>query len=694
MNKDDATDARHDAEPRAWLSADVRTALVLFVVATALGTIYIATCGGGMFLQEKYGPAAMLACGRGFINPDTAHLPELDDFLWQRTATFSPDTLPDEVPAISQFDPLQLLHLYLEFAVAAVWWMFGISWSALAPLFGILCGLTAALAYGVFRLGMKRPLAMFCALFLVTAPLHLGHLAWLRDYSKVPAFMAVFLILGHLVKRPLRTRTFVLLSCACGAVIGFGLGFRGDIIVAAPVCAAAVLVFAPGNPIREWAKRIGALACMVACFAATSFPLFIVQSDIGECNADIIYHGTMHQCHQRLDVTGTPYASGGPYSDNLVRAIIQNYGGRVLGYETIPDWYTQDYEDIGAEFLRDLARTFPADFVTRAWAAVLRIADSAHPSRDAPAPGGVTSPFVIFLYRIHLAVAVCALAYSRYQIIAAVALITGRNLRQGVFVAFAVLYFMGVTSLQFNYRHYFHLAVIPLWAFGFLAQRALDAAGALWSRRAGGTGQGATPPVGRLWRPAARVAVVALAIALGYAVPLKALGWVQRDTVGGLLHAFADAELEPLSRTTEPLDEGRVRVQAEGFADLAAVPPDRAQWPSHVSVLVAEFDNPDRPVPFTVRYTSSIPGRDWSGNNLTWWLTAPPSEGGEGRTRLYIPVYYADWSTFDGLEFEVEDSASLTGLYRFDDEAKLPSLLPFVTLTPDWEIEPRQIRIR
>ncbi|NIA13122.1 MAG: hypothetical protein GWP08_03500 [Nitrospiraceae bacterium] len=681
---------------RTWLSADVRTAVALFVIGTAVGTIYVGACGGEMFLQEKYGPAAMLACGRGFINPDTAQLPELDDFLWQRTDAFSPDTLPDEVPVLSQFDPLQLLHLYLELAVALVWWIFGISWSALAPLFGVLYGLTAALAYGVFRLGMKRPLAVFCALFFLTAPLHLGHLTWLRDYSKAPAFMAVFLILGHLVKRPLRTRRFLLLSCACGAAIGFGLGFRGDIIVAAPVCVAAVLVFAPGNPVREWAKRLGAVACMVVCFAATSFPLFVVQSGIGECNADIIYHGTMHQCHQRLGVGGTPYASGGPYSDNLVRAIIQNYGGRVLEYETVPDWYTPEYADIGTVFLRDMVRTFPADFVTRAWAAVWRIADSAHPPRHAPGPGGVTSPFLIFLYRIHLAVAVCVLAYSRYQIMAAVALIGGRNLRQGLFVAFAVLFFMGVASLQFNYRHYFHLAIIPLWAFGFLAQRVVDGVRALWIRRSGGADQAAPPPlcIRRLWRPVARVGCIALVVALGYAVPLKAVRWVQQDTVGELLRAFAAAELEALPRVFTTLPEERVRVHAEGFADLAAVPAARANWPSHVSVLVAEFDNPDRSVPFTVRYTSSIPGRDWPGNNLTWWLTAPPSGGGEGRTRLFIPVYYADWSTFDGLEFAADDVPLLTGLYRFEDEAKLPSILPFVTLPPGWETLPRYITMQ
>ena len=42
--------------------------------------------------------------------------------------------------------------------------------------------------------------------------------------------------------------------------------------------------------------------------------------------------------------------------------------------------------------------------------------------------------------------------------------------------AFLWLFLAGITSLQFQVRHYFHLEFIPWWAAGFLLYRALTAA--------------------------------------------------------------------------------------------------------------------------------------------------------------------------------------------------------------------------
>ena len=44
--------------------------------------------------------------------------------------------------------------------VAVAWMVLGISWSGLAPLFGVLYGLTTALAYANFRLIVGRVAAV------------------------------------------------------------------------------------------------------------------------------------------------------------------------------------------------------------------------------------------------------------------------------------------------------------------------------------------------------------------------------------------------------------------------------------------------------------------------------------------------------------------------------------------------------
>ena len=44
-----------------------------------------------------YGPAVMLACGRGYVNPDSRHARALDDFLHTRTDRLSCADVPSTI---------------------------------------------------------------------------------------------------------------------------------------------------------------------------------------------------------------------------------------------------------------------------------------------------------------------------------------------------------------------------------------------------------------------------------------------------------------------------------------------------------------------------------------------------------------------------------------------------------------------
>ena len=65
---------------------------VVFCVGTYVGLHAVRTFralgGGQYFYQTEFGPAVMLACGRGFDDPDVRSVPALDDFLEQRVDTF------------------------------------------------------------------------------------------------------------------------------------------------------------------------------------------------------------------------------------------------------------------------------------------------------------------------------------------------------------------------------------------------------------------------------------------------------------------------------------------------------------------------------------------------------------------------------------------------------------------------------
>src|SRR5262249_1427671 len=143
-------------------AADMAIAATIFCLASLLGAYavvgYRAAGGEQYFYQSEFGPAVMVACGRGFLNPDTDTIPPLAAFLSQQTDAFDCASLPASISA-SDPDPYQRVSRYLELTVALIWKVTGVSWSRLVVLPGILFGCVAALYYGLFRLGLSRVFA-------------------------------------------------------------------------------------------------------------------------------------------------------------------------------------------------------------------------------------------------------------------------------------------------------------------------------------------------------------------------------------------------------------------------------------------------------------------------------------------------------------------------------------------------------
>ena len=60
---------------------------------------FVAAGGKPWFYQEEFGPAVMMACGRGYVNPDPATAPALDSFLQRTRDSFSCSDLGAVKPA-------------------------------------------------------------------------------------------------------------------------------------------------------------------------------------------------------------------------------------------------------------------------------------------------------------------------------------------------------------------------------------------------------------------------------------------------------------------------------------------------------------------------------------------------------------------------------------------------------------------
>jgi hypothetical protein len=293
----------------------------------------------------------------------------------------------------------------------------------------------------------------------------------------------------------------------------------------------------------------------------------------------------------------------------------------------------------------DLARAFPGDVVARVYSAMLVIFR------------GVMSYHTM---RNHL---------DLYPLAAlgTVMLIAVWDVRTAVLFVFLLLYFCGITTLQFHYRHAIHLSFLPYWFAGLL----LSAAWRRWGRR----GQTVSPPgAGR--RAAGRALVFVAVLFLLLWAPLVAGRLVQRGTLAEMAAAYRGIEWVP-ARMREsqrdgltvlaPADEGPC-VHAGGYGEGTLV---------RLGFLMLEFDGPLPDPCIGVMY------EDGGGGPSCDHFVAPFTGGHAGVFRQFVPVYavsaYGSEVRFSGLEIPTESLPHLLGVYRAVDPV-IPGTLVTLSL--------------
>lgn len=665
--------------------------VLLFVSAAATGMVYAASWGGTPhFFQELFGPSAMFACGKGFVNPPLEQAPALDTFLHPAMHVDHPPEQDcfscDQIPTTLVQKPLesfQRRQLYLLGAVAILWRWLGVAWSSLTPLYGLLFGASALAAYGLFRLAMNRAIAAACAILLFLSPIQLNNLVRLRDYSKAPFILAAILIMAYLVKTPFSRRKLFLSSLACGLTLGVGCGFRMDVLICIPAFIAVVCLFLNARPFAHWAARMAGIAVFLGVFFLSSYPIFRAL-ETGMKYQDFLL-GFNDLYDSRLGVGGAPYQIGHRYFDYEPLAILHAYGKHAEGKPVHYAFDTPEYEAVGAEYSHLVLKTFPADIILRAYAAVIRTIDELTSNPANPAPRGIANAAALKFWGIHAHITGYLLRYARYAVAAALLLLSLRNLRWAFAALFFLLYFGGYGAVQFASRHYFHLQFLSLWAAGLLlcvAGAAFLAAAHKKQRehwRTWALGENAS------WRSAAiRPLLFSLATAALLILPLSAARWRQTEQVRSVLKTYELAEREPVQLLVEPRENETVLIRGADGAGRAALPGPEAAPYFEEEYLAAEFDTSQGGVTFTAQYSGSVPDLA-----LTWAKTLPKTSAGS--TTLYFPVYYAlwkgsgqGWSRYEGLVLSSADAAKLKGLFRIKNPEQYPFLLT-AELTPGWE---------
>ena len=363
---------------------DAAIATLLFGAAYLCGTAYVRTAmAAGVvpdFYQVHFAPAVMVACGRGYVSPPSGEVPALDMFLATQRSTFECADLPAH-PRLAKLTGPQVTWRYLISTAGLIWRATSVSWSELVLTFsGVLVAATVALAYALARLSVGRVLAIFVAGAVLSSPLHLTTLLYLRDYSKAPFLTALWVLLGALVAAPLSvggtlaSKRVLALAAVYGLVLAIGSGFRNDVLIAAPPFVLAI-AFLPGGIFANFALKVEALAIAAATFLLAAWPLLGAYTAGGGASMQhVALLGLMANFNESLDVAPSVYELGHTYDDSLVTVIITNYAVRRQHVnEPIAD-YDHRYDMAASAVIRNVITTFPGDILARAYASAFTIA--------------------------------------------------------------------------------------------------------------------------------------------------------------------------------------------------------------------------------------------------------------------------------------------------------------------------------
>ena len=649
--------------------------LIVFCFASGLGMTYVAVWGqDAPFYQREYGPAVMLASGHGFVNPAPSSVPGLEDFLSTKANYLDASRIPSSIQVLP-LTQLQARWLYLLYAAGFLWSFFGISWIALLPLYGIFFGLASVSTYALFRLGSGTVIAIVGASVCMLSPFNLYFLPFLRDYSKVPFIITAIAILGYLIKYNLSWSARFAFSVVLGGLLGFGLGFRKDVIICIPPAILVLAFLIPGNPWKQKYRRVCAIGLLMAGFLATGWPLLRGMHEKGGTTSHVLILGLMEPFDEALGIGNTPYSFGHLYNDAYVYSMVESFEERRGSSQPIP-YGTPAYDGACKAVYSSISATFPADILFRWYSASRRIADYAPFYTEDPYQEWMPNPVVYKLFQSRWRILGWLSGYGVLVVSICVLALSTANVRYGLAFSLLVLYFTGYASLQFSQRHFFHLEICIWWPIFFLLSQILHRAQILIrSLRFAGVSCSIRKTLRlHFWAGMLRAGIVTLVLVLVLSLPLIGARMYQKRLVNRM---YDRCKALPVTAVpTELLEENGtawISFRSDFSRDL-----DRSERRDQVftSYFVAEF-NAIEPVVFGTYYST-----EKRYNDFRHRVEIDPPGSSDSRVRYYFPVYEASanslWGRreFMGLLLRKESLPFFNGMYRVTDFEETEVLLP------------------
>lgn len=597
--------------------------------------------------------AVMIATGRGFVEPfdgDGAQAlypdaPVLSQFLRREIQHIAPEDIPSTLQTCAPRVNWEYRHRYLLYTVGMLWRIFGISWHIVTVFRIFLYCLTMVLIFFLLRLGMGPFISAFCVVLLILHQDILMYIYNVRDFSKGPFILLAMLIIGRLVKYPVKRVTLGGTALLLGIIIGIGIGFRADVLVCLFPASLAVLFCRTTTERMSIRTRLAALCLLAASFIIPASWIMGVYGG-GSLFAHDILMGFATKCDDLLGINRASYEKLYVNNDFFIASTAEEYNERVYTMSMDSSFIIDE-----RPFLFNIIRTFPGDVITKGYASVLWIAR-----------GDSSSPvFGIFMTGCLLTMLL---------------IIARHDLRLAWLLLILFFYFGGYLSLQPERRHAFHLLFVPYWILGFLFDKFLFVL-----RKESIINRVKRIPFMPLpskqwWNSLRRpLFFFALPALLVISVPLYASRLYQNSVVGDMLPLYTTAKLIPIDSFSSSMKDWVL------FTPTGNIPP--CSKPIGMSKLcleywVAEFSPSTQWRPIWLHYENDEDAFNLFAHGL--WV-APSGTGDSGNIKYFFPVVErANFSPganrlFSGIAIPKDHASDFKGLYKVLNSEAFPSFL-------------------
>lgn len=627
--------------------------LLLLVLALAVrqaGTDRLKDWNGpaGSLSNDLFIPAITMNAGMGFTNLDPSAVPGLRDFLDFRVQKFDCAVLAG-FRDVKPLHPFQEYHRYLIYSAACVWRILGIQWDAFKILILFYFFLAAVAVYGISRLCMNPLISLAVALAFVYAQPVLWTLPILRDFVKAPFILALILLLGITVRYRLTTLRYVLVVVATGLVLGLGLGFRRDMIVFVPV-ALFFLLLSRLHPAKRAAwRRPVAVVLFLCLFIFSGWPIHRALYRDGYVAAHDTIMGFASFSDHELGVI-TPASYEKHYLLNDLYCTLKAHDAAKRGVTFSAETYAKRCNEpefdleMKQAYVTEIVKTFPADMLTRAYAAVVRIATAI-----------VASPFpAVHFFE----------TWGLWFTAGGLIMIAAVSPVRAWFMLLLLCYFCGYTSIQFAFRHAFHMSFVPYFFAGLVVQLVFKSFTVFLSCCFKFDCDGDFSGFGRKVLRGTGYCILFVAVS-GIALlgPLALARSWQRDRVNELKDSYAKGPRYPLSHRKMAWDGRTLFMPAEGR---------RCRLCQNLGLIVdietrlmgASFSKVDIPLDLKLVY-------EWDGRS--WDFSAPATFGlrasqTQGDLNYFFPVHETttctDWNHFVGLSLPDDQAPYFQGFFE------------------------------